>query len=89
MGKFEESIEDFMEALKYDPTNTVAYSNIGIVYRKMERFEDAIEYFTKEIALSLPGEPSKSHAFRAYCYIRLGMYHEAIDDYTMALKIDP
>lgn len=38
MGNFEESINDFTEALKYDPTNTVAYSNIGIVYRKMEKF---------------------------------------------------
>lgn len=35
MGKYEESIRDFKEALKYDPSNTVAYSNIGIVYRKM------------------------------------------------------
>jgi len=39
--------------------------------------------------MSSSDPPSKSHAFRAYCYIRLGMYHEAIDDYTMALKADP
>jgi len=35
MGKNEQSISDFKEALKLDPSNTVAYSNIGIVYRKM------------------------------------------------------
>jgi tetratricopeptide (TPR) repeat protein len=52
MGKYDKSIQDFKEALIYDPSNTVAYSNIGIVYRKMERFEEAIEYFTKEIELN-------------------------------------
>ena len=38
-----------MLALQYDPNNVIAYCNIGLVYRKLERFEEAIEYFTKEI----------------------------------------
>ena len=86
MGKYEESIADFLHSLALDPDNPITYSNIGLVYRKMERFSEAIEYFSKEIELNSVG--SKSYPYRAYCYVRIGLFHEAIQDYTMALKSD-
>lgn len=53
----------------------------------MEKFYEAIEYFSKEIELN--GANSKSYPYRAYCYVRMGQFHEAIADYSMALKSDP
>lgn len=35
------------------------------------------------------GKEAKSYSSRAYCYVRMSMYQEAIQDYTMALKSDP
>ena len=38
---------DFLQSLSLDPDNPVTYSNIGLVYRKMERYQEAIDYFSK------------------------------------------
>ena len=72
MEKYDESIEDFLKSLELNSDNPVTYLNIGIVYRKMDRFKDAIEYFTREIELS--EDRSKSFSYRAYCFVRLGAY---------------
>lgn len=72
MEKYEESITDFLQSLTLDPENPVTYSNIGLVYRKMEKYQEAIEYFTKEIELNTIN--SKSYPYRAYCYVRIGMF---------------
>ncbi len=37
----------------------------------------------------MTGENSKSYSFRAYCYVRIGLYAEAVADYTRALVSDP
>lgn len=37
----------------------------------------------------MTGESSKSYSYRAYCYVRIGMYAEAVCDYTKALQTDP
>jgi len=71
MGKYEESIKDFLISLEIDPLNPLTYSNIGLVYRKMDRFSEAIHYFTKEIELN--ENQSKNYPFRAHCYFREGM----------------
>lgn len=42
MGHFQESIADFLHSLALDPENPITYSNIGLVYRKMEKFAEAI-----------------------------------------------
>ena len=34
-------------------------------------------------------ENSRSYPSRAYCYVRIGAYNEAIADYTKALENDP
>jgi len=47
MERYEDSIADFLESLALDPDNPITYSNIGLVFRKMERFPEAIEYFSK------------------------------------------
>jgi len=42
MGKLKESLQDFSQALKLDDKNPIIYSNIGLVYRKLEDFDKAI-----------------------------------------------
>ena len=73
MGQYEDSITDFLQSLTLDPENPITYSNIGLVYRKMEKFSEAIEYFSKEIDLN--SSNSKSYPYRAYCYVRTGLFH--------------
>jgi tetratricopeptide (TPR) repeat protein len=72
MGRYEESIADFMKSLEKDPHNAITFTNIGLVFRKIEKFDKAVEYFTKEIEIN--GKESKSYSSRAYCYVRMSMY---------------
>ena len=47
--RLEDSIFDFNRAIELDPTNPIIYSNRGLVYRKMDQFESAIEDYSFEI----------------------------------------
>lgn len=47
MGRYEESISDFLRSLERDPNNPITFTNIGLVYRKLENFEKAVEYFSR------------------------------------------
>ena len=65
----DKSIEDFNKAIELDTTNSIIYSNRGLVNRKLERFDYAIEDYSNEIKY---GPPSNIKAFnnRAYCYAK-------------------
>jgi len=45
----ERSLEDFDRAISLDSQNSIIYSNRGLVNRKMEKFERAIEDYTNEL----------------------------------------
>ena len=55
--------------------------------RKLERFEAAIDDYSNEVKF---GAQNNVKAFnnRAYCFAKLGHYHQAITDYTKVLEID-
>lgn len=67
----DKSIEDFNKALELDSQNSIIYSNRGLVNRKLERYDSAIEDYSNEIKF---GPPNNIKAFnnRAYCFAKLG-----------------
>lgn len=73
----EKSLNDFNRAITLDGQNSIIYSNRGLVNRKMEKFEKAIDDYTNELKF---GPPNNIKAFnnRAYCFAKLGQYQEAI-----------
>lgn len=52
MGLLNESLDDFGKSIELDPTNPIIYSNRGLVLRKLEKFDEAISDYTKELELS-------------------------------------
>lgn len=42
MGKYEQSVKDFLISLEKDPGNPITYSNIGLVYRKLDKYMEAV-----------------------------------------------
>jgi len=83
MISLEKAVKDFQIALKIDNDNPIIYSNMGLVLRKIQKYDDAIHCYTREIQLS--GANSKCLNNRAYCYAKLGKCKEAIKDYTKSL----
>lgn len=67
----EKSLNDFNRAITLDGQNSIIYSNRGLVNRKMEKFEKAIDDYTNELKF---GPPNNIKAFnnRAYCFAKLG-----------------
>ncbi len=65
------SIEDFNKAIELDSQNSIIYSNRGLVNRKLEQFDKAIDDYGNEIKF---GPPNNIKAFnnRAYCFAKLG-----------------
>ena len=79
--RLEDSIHDFDQAIKLDNSNPIIYSNRGLVNRKMERFEGAIEDYSNEMKYGTANNV-KALNNRAYCFAKLGHYHDAINDYS-------
>lgn len=82
LSRYNEALKDFDTAIALESNNAVIYSNRGLVNRKLERFADAIEDYTNELAHSSPTNNLKALNNRAYCYAKLGQYAEAINDYS-------
>ena len=55
--------------------------------RKLDRFEAAIDDYTNEIKFGTSNNV-KALNNRAYCFAKLGLYKEAIGDYSSVLDID-
>ena len=70
-----------------DATNPIIYSNRGLVNRKMEHFQAAIEDYANEMKYGTANNV-KALNNRAYCFAKLGHYHDAINDYSQVLDID-
>jgi tetratricopeptide (TPR) repeat protein len=61
-------------------SSAAAYNNRGYVWRKLERFEEAVADYTSSLAVE-PGSVRTLNN-RAYCAARLGRFAEAIQDYS-------
>ncbi len=51
MGKLDFALELYEQALLDDPLNLSAYSALGLAYRKLQRYDEAIVIFEKQIEL--------------------------------------
>ena len=50
-GELDEGIEQYKQALQYDPCDTGSYNNMGIALAKQNKIDEAIVCFTKAIEL--------------------------------------
>ena len=78
---------EYNQALKEAPDNAEAYNGLGLIAQKQEKFDDAVRFFLRAVALN---------AAYADAYNNLGVAYEskrnfdaAVDAYKKALHIDP
>ena len=87
MGKKEEAIADFTQALIHDPKQLDALFNRGLLYADMNNREQAIKDFTAVI-IQLPND-FETIIERGDAYLALKKFDDALKDYTLALKASP
>lgn len=87
MGSLNESLNDFNKAAQLDCMNPIIFSNRGLVLRKLERFQEAIADYTKELQLSGANRNKvRTLNNRAYCFAKISDFASAIKDYSLVIE---
>jgi len=87
LEQYNDAIEAYRQAIRIDPGCTIAWFQLGFVYRYLEHFDDAIEAF---------GQLTRIDPASAVNWYKLGnsymgdsRYNNAIEAYRQAIRIDP
>ena len=71
--------------LKFDEKNAAAYNRLGILYAKIQKYEEAVECF--EIAQSLDNNPASIHN-AGLIYLEIGEYEKAEMAFLQAIQAE-
>jgi tetratricopeptide (TPR) repeat protein len=87
IGKYEEAIESYDQALDMDPNYAIPWYNKGSVLDYLGKPEEAIESFDQALDI----DPNYADAWnnKGIALGELGNYEEAIESFDQALDIDP
>lgn len=75
------------EICKLDPFDSVGYSEMGLLLNRLERFEEAKNYFENAVKLGPPGVGMNIY-FQAKCLEKIGKTEEAVKLLKKASNID-
>ena len=86
LGRFNDALGDFNDALKYEKKDAELYNRRGEIFLQNNLFDQAIKDFSSAIVLN----PMFSDAFlnRGRAYSEKGMPEEAMNDFNQAIKAD-
>ena len=87
LGRLEEAIASYDQALKIKPDDHEAWNNRGIALRNLGRLEEAITSY--ENALKFKPDLHEAWYNRGFVLLNLGRLEEAITSYDNALKLKP
>src|SRR5579871_299267 len=85
--EYEISKKYTLRALAEDPNYAVCYNQLGYVYSREGDLDKALENIAQYVAL-LPNEPNPHDSYGEMLRFA-GRYKDALDQYHLALKIDP
>lgn len=90
--KYKEAIAALNKVIQLNPNYVLAYVNRGLMNIKLEKYESAIEDYTKAIQLGVDDSNvsiNNIHINRGVAYARLNQYELAIKDYDKAIELEP
>ncbi len=87
LGRHEEAIRDFRQALDADPQLADAHNNLGVSLQASGHSEEAIESFSRAVAI----QPAYADAWnnKGLACQALGRFTEALDAHRQAVESDP
>ena len=86
LGKSEEAIYCYEQAIKLDSQNVIIWNNKGLALDHLRRFEEALACCNK--ALSIDSLCSSAWNTKGNCFEHLKRYNEAIECYKKAVELD-
>ena len=85
--EYEVSKKLTLRALAVDPNYATCYNQLGYLYSRLGEIDKALDYTAKYIEL-LPDQPNPHDSYGEMLRFA-GRYPEALEQYRIALKIDP
>jgi Flp pilus assembly protein TadD len=87
IGRYQDAIEDYKQAIKTNPDYSEANYNLGVACGKLGRRQEEVEAYKRAIKI-------KPYYAKAYCnlgiaYDALGRRQDAIEAYKQAIRIKP
>jgi tetratricopeptide (TPR) repeat protein len=88
IGRYQEALNDYNEALEIDPELPQAFNGKGNLYYFADRYDDAIDAYERALALQLP-QPQVAHYNLGLVYEKLGDPEAALRSYNAAVEAAP
>ena len=87
LGKFEEAVANYQQALRIDPDNSLDHCNLGRALSSLGRLEEALAAFLE--SLRIKPDHADAHNNLGNTYKSLGRLEESVASYREALKLRP
>ena len=87
LGRFDEAILQYKEAMKIRPGDAESHSNLGNALARRGRIDEAVEQYRQALKLK-PGY-AEAHSNLGVALAGLGRLDEAVSQYQEALRIEP
>jgi tetratricopeptide (TPR) repeat protein len=88
--KFNNAIDAYKKAIEMDPKYGQPYGNLGFIYYRLGKYEDAILLYKKSIdLLDTPEDKAASWNRLGDTYRRLGDYRNALAAYQKSSEMAP
>jgi tetratricopeptide (TPR) repeat protein len=90
-GQYRVAIEEYEKAAAINPNLTFLYIRIGVIYRELQVYDRALEYFERAISINNSNgvQDPIPYIGIAKTYVRQGEFFIAIRNAEKALSLDP
>src|SRR6266436_2725141 len=90
LKEFAQAIKDYNKVLELDPENVTAYADRGLAKLELGQYLAATVDLGDAISRKKEDSPtlSASYEYRGDAYMKVGMFREAIENYSKAIKYD-
>lgn len=87
LGRNDEALKEFLEAVRLDPGRYEAYGDVGALYAEKGDFQDAIIYLDKSRELN----PNSAGVYfnLGELYLKTGRKDKAVENFRKAVSLDP
>ena len=87
LGNYQEALNDYLEAVRLNPKNTVAHRGVGEMLIKLDRPHDAVRYLT--VAVNLDSEYAAAYTALGVAYYNSGDWLKSYQALKTAVELAP
>jgi len=87
LGRYEEAIYAYKQAIRIKPDDAEAHYNLGVAYGTLGRGQNEIESYKQ--AIRIKPDYAEAHYNLGIAYGNLGRWQEAVESFKQAIRIKP